>query len=62
MFRVAIYIWPDGDVQTIIQHNEEKTPDSAYKFFSKIEGDVEIFRKCIHNKVGERKSKPPLPR
>ncbi len=52
MFRVAIFIWPDGDVNSILQHDQRPGAElAAMAFYSRIENEIENFKKRIHKNL-----------
>ena len=55
MFRVAPFIWPNGDINSIVQHDEKNGPPvSALAFYSRIEGEIEDFKKRIHKSLSSQ--------
>jgi hypothetical protein len=46
MYRIAVFLYPDGKVQTSLQSSEKNGPSiSALSFFSRVKGEVEKFKK-----------------
>ena len=44
-FRIAIFLYPDGKVQTSLQSSEKSGPSiSALSFFSRVKGEIEKFK------------------
>lgn len=52
MYRLAIYLYPDGRLQTVLQtERRNKSNISGLAFFAQLEPELERFRKRVNQSL-----------
>ena len=54
MYRLAIYLYPDGHLQTVLQTEKgNRCNISGLAFFAQLEPELERFRKRVKQSLGD---------